>query len=101
VNRSRFTPEALNGSGKSLAHTKWTYKQNQESEDQPLALNSLWQRPIRKSARDAWMAACVDSGKLSHDAPSASPSTRHVGFVTRPTGLEMINLCEDRRNDQK
>jgi len=35
----------------SLAHTRWTDKQNPEDEDQRLALNRVWQRPIRKSAR--------------------------------------------------
>ena len=60
----------------SLAHTNWTYKQNQEDEDQPLVLNSVWQRPTRKLARDAWMMASVDSGKIAHDEPSASQIIR-------------------------
>ena len=54
----------------SLAHTHWTYKRNQEDDDQRLVVNSVRQRPIRKFARDAWMMAPVDSGKNAHDVPT-------------------------------
>lgn len=94
-------PAALHGSGKQSSTHEVDIQAEQEDEDQPPVLNSVRQRSIGKLARDAWMTASVDAAKISHDDPSATQSTRHVGCVTGQIGLGLIDLREKRRNDQK
>ena len=68
----------------SLAHTHWTYKQNQEDEDQPLVLNSVWQRPIRKLARAKRLDDGIRGlGKIAHDGPPP-PSKSSAPWLCGP-----------------